>query len=363
MSFLTNIFTVPLSWLYGLGVYIRHQLFNHGILKSEEFDIPIISIGNITVGGTGKTPHAEFFVEMLSPHYNVAVLSRGYKRRTKGFVLAQVDMPSRIIGDEPKQIKHKYPDIPVAVCEKRSDGIKALRQAHPEVDLIILDDAFQHRYVEPWLSVLLIDYQRPIFDDYLLPHGRLRDLKSQLSRANFIFVTKCPKDVKPIDLRVMMRKLNLFPYQSLFFTRMKSQEPLPIFGEFNQEPLVSSQKAIAMSGLASSKGFVESVESSFDVVKVINFDDHHVYKRKDIKQLEKLLAELDPSTVIITTEKDAVKLAGGHSMPDDIKRRLFYIPITVEVVSMGEDGGEDEILRKTIPYVSENQKYSMLHPQ
>ncbi|MEG0656446.1 MAG: tetraacyldisaccharide 4'-kinase [Mucinivorans sp.] len=156
-----NILTAPLSWLYAAGVALRHAMFNIGLYKVEEFDIPIVVVGNITVGGTGKTPFTEYLVEQLSTDYHVAVLSRGYMRKTKGFVLASETSSFKNVGDEPKQIKLKFPSIPVAVCEKRVVGIKKLRELHPEVNLIILDDAFQHRHVEGWVNIVLMDYNCP----------------------------------------------------------------------------------------------------------------------------------------------------------------------------------------------------------
>ena len=174
MGILRNILTTPLSWIYGGIIGIRHALFNWKILKSQPFDIPIVCIGNITVGGTGKTPHTEYLIQVLSTRYNVAVLSRGYKRRSKGFQLAAVNSSFKRIGDESKQIKLKFPDIPVAVAEKRTEGIRRLRELHPEVNLIILDDGFQHRYVESWINIVLMDYNCPIWEDKLLDRKSTR---------------------------------------------------------------------------------------------------------------------------------------------------------------------------------------------
>lgn len=218
---LPPLISVPLSWLYGMVVHIRHKLFDLKILRSEEFDIPVVCIGNLTVGGTGKTPVAELLIERFSEHYRVGVLSRGYRRRTKGFVLSTLTSSARTIGDEPRQMKLKYPSVPVAVCEKRAEGIRLLRKAHPEIELIILDDAFQHRYVEPWVNILLMDYNNPVYRDRLLPWGRLRDTRNQIHRANFVLVTKCPDDLNPLDMRIVINSLGLFPYQSLYFTRMR----------------------------------------------------------------------------------------------------------------------------------------------
>ena len=226
---LPALIAAPLAWIYGLIINVRHKLFDLKILRSEEFDIPVVCVGNLTVGGTGKTPVTEFLIERLSGERRVAVLSRGYRRRTKGFVLSTPRSSVKSIGDEPKQMKMKYPDVPMAVCEKRAEGIRRLREIHPEIELVILDDAFQHRYVEPWVNILLMDYNRPVYR--LLPWGRLRDTRGQIDRANFVLVTKCPEDLNPLDMRIVRNSLGLYPYQSLYFSRMEQGEALPLFAE------------------------------------------------------------------------------------------------------------------------------------
>lgn len=197
----------PASWLYKMAVLFRHQLFDWGILHSEKFDIPVICIGNITVGGTGKTPMAEMVIAYMSQMHNVALLSRGYGRRTKGYREVKTDSHYRDVGDEPLQIKLKFPGTVVVVCEKRAEGIRRIRAEHPEVDLIIMDDGFQHRYVEPKINIVMIDATRPIQHDRMLPLGTLRDLPEELHRAHYFVVTKCPEKMAPIDRRIMRKVL------------------------------------------------------------------------------------------------------------------------------------------------------------
>ena len=275
---LPPLISVPLSWLYGMVVHIRHKLFDLKILRSEEFDIPVVCIGNLTVGGTGKTPVAELLIERFSEHYRVGVLSRGYRRRTKGFVLSTPTSSARTIGDEPRQMKLKYPSVPVAVCEKRAEGIRLLRKAHPEIELIILDDAFQHRYVEPWVNILLMDYNNPVYRDRLLPWGRLRDTRNQIHRANFVLVTKCPDDLNPLDMRIVINSLGLFPYQSLYFTRMRQGEITPLFADRAVGKVREGDPVIAMSGIANPVPLLENLRKRFDVVAELTFDDHHTYR-------------------------------------------------------------------------------------
>ena len=355
---LPPLISVPLSWLYGMVVHIRHKLFDLKILRSEEFDIPVVCIGNLTVGGTGKTPVAELLIERFSEHYRVGVLSRGYRRRTKGFVLSTPASSARTIGDEPRQMKLKYPSVPVAVCEKRAEGIRLLRKAHPEIELIILDDAFQHRYVEPWVNILLMDYNNPVYRDRLLPWGRLRDTRGQIDRANFVLVTKCPDDLNPLDMRIVINSLGLFPYQSLYFTRMRQGEITPLFADRVVGKVREGDPVIAMSGIANPVPLLESLRKRFDVVAELTFDDHHTYRLSDMRRLEALFAAY-PDAVVLTTEKDAVKLTNRKKVPEAVQQRLYYVPIHVSFVA----DSESEFLRQLELYVRTNQKYSLLHPE
>lgn len=227
-----NEWLLPLSWLYGIGVGIRNSLFDLGILKSRSFDVPVISVGNITVGGSGKTPHVEYLIELLRKHAKVAVLSRGYKRKSKGYVLSAPDTIMQDIGDEPYQMHKKYNDIYVAVDKDRCHGIERLTtdDETKDTDVILLDDAYQHRYVKPGINILLVDYHRLIIYDKLLPAGRLREPKEGKTRADIVIVTKCPKDLKPMSFRVLSRALNLFPYQQLYFTRLDYSDMRLLFG-------------------------------------------------------------------------------------------------------------------------------------
>lgn len=356
---LKAVFGAPLAFLYGIGVDIRNKFFDLDIIKGEEFDIPIVCVGNITVGGTGKTPVTEYLIEVLSPVYNVAVLSRGYKRNSKGFVLASARSSFRDIGDEPKQIKLKYPEIPVAVCKNRVEGIKKLREQHPEINLIILDDAFQYRYLEPWVNIVLMDYNNPIYRDHLLPWGRLRDRRSQLDRANIILVTKCPVDMTPLDTRLVKKYLSIYPYQSLFFTRMKQGGVTPLFPDLAREEVRLGSNIIVMSGIAEPSLLVSGLKKRYRIIHELFFRDHHAYTMKDMLRLLELLGNSPEDTVIITTEKDAVKLTNRKKIPAKILERLYYIPIKVVFA----DESERDFLNILAQYVKTNHKYSVLNPE
>lgn len=246
----------PVSWLYGAGVWIRNRLFDWGIYKEKSFDIPVISVGNITVGGTGKTPHTEYLIKLLKPNYKVAVLSRGYKRKSKGFVLAQPNTPVNIIGDEPFQMKQKFPDIYMAVDRDRCHGIEELCNGYtaPGTEVVILDDAFQHRYVKPGMNILLVDYHRPICEDALLPAGRMREPEKGKNRAHIVIITKCPKDITPMDVRVLRKQMGLYPYQQLYFTTLNYGKLYPITRQGKEYPIANIHKdahILLVTGIAS----------------------------------------------------------------------------------------------------------------
>lgn len=328
----------PVAMLYKAGVTFRHRLFDWGILKSERFDVPVICIGNITVGGTGKTPMAEMVLDYMSQFHRVALISRGYGRRTKGYLEVRADAHYRDVGDEPLQIKLKFPEVVVAVCEKRAEGIRRLLAEHPEIDLVVMDDGFQHRYVEPKINIVMIDATRPVQLDRMLPAGSLRDLPEQLHRAHYFIVTKCPERMAPIDRRILRKVLIQVAYQRVYFTRFESFMPQPLYGdEAPGEPLKYGQRVIALSGIGNPGPFLQTLRGQYDVVAEMTLDDHHVYKVRDMNALEALLAKY-PDAVIVTTEKDAVKMTNRAKVPQAVRRALYYQPINISFI---EDSATD----------------------
>lgn len=333
----------PMSWLYGAVTGVRNKMFDTGLLAQREFDIPLLVIGNLAVGGTGKTPHTEYFIEQLRNTYNIGVLSRGYNRRTKGFVLADDDSTAHLIGDEPLQIYRKFGHGPrpvmVAVCEDRCRGIDRMRELNPDLNLIILDDAFQHRYVKPGLSVVLTEYARPVYADSLLPHGRLREGLGSLHRADIVVVTKCPEDMRQLDYRLFAKNLELYPYQRLYFSKYEYCAPQPVFPL--DKPLITSlddlgtgNYIIALAGIAHPLSFVRHLRQSKAKVKGLIFSDHHNYTPDDIHTLvRKIKSTGNPAkTIVITTEKDAMRLRAIPDLPSGLKSRLYYIPIKVKII-------------------------------
>lgn len=355
-----NEWMLPLSWLYGLGVRLRNHLFELGILKSRSFDIPVISVGNITVGGSGKTPHVEYLIMLLKNNCKVAVLSRGYKRKSKGFVLADAKTRMTDIGDEPYQMKTKFPDVHVAVDKNRCHGIDMLTSGETtkDTDVILLDDAFQHRYVKPGINILLVDYHRLIIYDKLLPAGRLREPQSGKARADIVIVTKCPKDLKPMEYRVIIKAMNLYPYQQLFFTSLDYDDLYSVFGN-TKRPLDSIKRTdniLLLTGIASPKQLANDISEYTSNITQLNFPDHHQFTAKDIERINSTFSNMPSPKIIITTEKDTARLADMDGLSDDVRQSLYKLPIRVKFML----DQEDEFNNKIIGYVQKNSKNSIL---
>ena len=357
----------PLSWLYGLGVGFRNMLFEIGILKSHSYKVPVISVGNITVGGTGKTPHVEYLIDLLKDKTNVAMLSRGYKRKSHGFVLADKDTTMHDIGDEPFQIRQKFPNITVAVDKKRTRGIKKLinGEAGKDIDVIILDDAFQHRYVKPGINILLVDYHRLVIYDELMPSGRLREPIKSKDRADIVIITKCPKDLKPMEFRVITKAMSLYPYQQLFFSTHEYEAPRPVFPELEKPTGLAKLTGIAdltgknillLTGIASPKQMLLDLQQYTEHIKPLTFSDHHNFRQKDIQRINETFSSLPSPKLIITTEKDATRLATAEELSDEVKQNLYALPIHIQLLQDQEEAFNKHI----IGYVRKNSRNSIL---
>lgn len=330
---------LPFSFLYALIVWLRNRLFDVRLLPSKEFDVPVIVVGNITVGGTGKTPHVEYILKLLHNKKKTAVLSRGYKRTSKGFVVADFETNSKKIGDEPRQIKRKFPDVGVAVDAHRVNGITKLLKGAAGFDpeVIVLDDAYQHRYVKPGLSILLVDYNSPLEKDYILPYGRLRESVSEKKRANIVIVTKAPANLKPIDRRLITTEMGLFPYQSLFFSYLTYGEPQFVFPQPDMKGILNNGKknfdVLLVTGIANPIPLKEHLESLFNCVEHIRFADHHAFTGKDVKKIDRAFNAMDSDNkFIITTEKDAVRMCDNSEF-EGLSSVLYYVPIEVEFLN------------------------------
>lgn len=332
----------PLAQLYGLLTGAWHRLYDAGWRRSVAFDRFVIGVGNLTVGGTGKTPFVEYLVRRLSPHFAVAVLSRGYGRRTKGYRLAGPTDTADTLGDEPRQFYQKFGNaVPVAVGEERAVALPRLLVDHPETEVILLDDAFQHRAVRPQLNLLLTDFNRLFFTDEMLPLGRLREAPRGAVRADAVLVTKCPETLSETDRKKIESGVKKYVRSGVpvFFTAFRYGEPQPV----NDHPWPAEVRAALVTGLANPQPLEAHVRARFGLLAHRRFADHHAYTTAD---LEKLTAGFSPKTatdgvptVVLTSEKDAVKLRpllAAHPVPWPV----FYVPVEVQFL-FGEGAGFD----------------------
>jgi len=329
LRMLLLVFALP----YGLVIRFRNLLFNIGILKSHKFKVPVISVGNLAVGGTGKTPHIEYLISALAKDFKVAVLSRGYMRKTSGFHIASPDSTSREIGDEPAQVKRKFPEIIVAVDADRLRGINLLMEACPDIDVILLDDAFQHRYVDPGVSIMLSDYSKPFHKDFLLPAGRLREHRYNSRRADIILITRSPLDISAIDRRIMVEDIAIRSNQNLYFTSITYKEPYPLF-EDGAEPLCLSEimetkrNILLLTGIADPSQIYKYLSIYAEKIIHLSYSDHHYYSEKDLRKIVDEFNRMpEGKTCIITTEKDAERLKELQTIASLPKESTFVLPI------------------------------------
>ncbi len=353
MSSLCNLLLLPFAFLYGVVVRLRGWFFDHGCMASS-YPVPVVCVGNLAVGGTGKTPHTEYIIRLLRGSYRVAVLSRGYGRKTTGFLLADNQTTSREIGDEPYQMKRKFPDVVVAVDEDRREGISRLLQmpAEAQPEVILLDDAFQHRWVKPSLSIVLTDCHRLFYRDRLLPAGRLREPAGGVRRADMVVVTKCAEGMTPSERRAIEGEMHLLPHQRVFFSRMAYDEIKPVFPlharEISREDIrQKGSELIALAGIASPESFAREVRRMSDRVTPLVFPDHHAFGRGDIRRIGRVFESLSPeSRYIIVTEKDAARLVDNPHVPEGWKACMYSLPITT--VFFPDGGSFDEEIKNHI---------------
>ncbi len=348
----------PPALIYGLIAAIRNYLYNSGILASTEFRIPVICTGNITVGGTGKTPHAEYLAGLLRKEFRIAVLSRGYKRRSSGFQIASPGSGACDIGDEPLQIALKFPDILVAVDNDRVNGVKNLLKNYPDIDAIILDDGFQHRKINPGFSILLSDYNQPMQEDFMLPYGNLRESIKNIQRADMVVITKVPPDISREEMQKTAGDLNKTCRKKVFFTSLSYEAPIKLFENSTGEKPETDENsaetgAVVITGIASPDTFVSFVRKRYSKTIHLNFPDHHYFTGKDIRKIVAAYESLNtPRRRVVTTEKDSVRLRELAGIPDHIKETIYYIPVRISFPA-GEKNEFDNII---IDYVRKNKR-------
>ena len=336
---------------YYFALKIRNAYYRN---RGYESEVPSVCLGNITVGGTGKTPHTEMILDILQQsdewgNRNIAVLSRGYKRRSRGFQQVCFNGPASEYGDEPLQMKRNFPAVTVAVDKDRVEGCNIL--AHPETlqtkkyegkvkfpdfsaaDIIVLDDAFQYRRLKPDVNIVLVDYSRPIDEDMLLPFGNLRDLKERITEADIVLVTKCPRNMEPQEKKSWVDRLGV-PEGKVFFTYIKYSDIMPMYDSTDRH-YVYSKKALMFTGIARDTAMQLYLRDNIKILRKFSFGDHHKYTKRDFHTLLACVRE-DPAAAIITTEKDAMRVYDFKGVPEMLKERMFYLPIQVDFLEFGD---------------------------
>jgi tetraacyldisaccharide 4'-kinase len=327
---LAKILLAPFSFLYGMGVSLRDFFYRMELLKGIEFNIPVISVGNLSIGGAGKTPHIEYLVRLLKDYLNVATLSRGYKRKSKGFKFVEVSNSAEQVGDEPLQFKRKFPDILVSVSESRAFGIPEIIKYNPETQVVLLDDAFQHRSVKPGLNILLTEFHYPFTKDYLLPSGRLREWRSAYERADLIIVSKCPEDITKEEKANFIKDIKPFPNQKLFFSYYHYWQPYYILNPNYVTNLQSDWDVMLICAIARMEYLEDYLESKVNSVHSLAYEDHHFFTDFDVRHLKKSFDDMpSKKKLIITTEKDAMRLEMHKSFLIEHQLPVFVLPVEV----------------------------------
>ena len=330
-STLIKVLLLPASMLYATGVWLRNFFYDSDLLRQSKFSVPVISVGNLTVGGAGKTPHIEYLIRLLRPYIQVATLSRGYMRKSKGFRMVQVQDTAETAGDEPLQYARKYRDVAVAVAESRAIGIPELMAKRPGTQVILLDDAYQHRSVLPSLNILLTSYEKPFYEDTLLPVGRLREFAGAYERADVIIVTKCPDQLSEDQKAHIQSKIALKDHQKLFFTRYKYLSPYYMLNPRYRIELQPTLNVLLISAIANTSYLEAYLAKKVAHVESMAYEDHRIFSTEDINYMNAQFEKL-PSrqTIILTTEKDAIRLEAHRNQIAQWKWPIFVLPVEVQ---------------------------------
>ena len=326
---------LPFSLIYGFFLWGRRFLYNHNILKSYNPELPTIAIGNLCMGGAGKTPHTEYLIKLLFPEWRIATLSRGYGRKTKGYLLANENEKTipdvSMIGDEPLQYYYKFPGIKVAVAEKRKEGIIKLMEKDPSLQIILLDDAYQHIQVNAGLKILLTEYEKPYFNDFPIPSGNLREFSSAAAEADIIIITKTPENITGKEQIAFNEKIEILPEQKLFYTTYIYGNPQPQTEPAKKITFGPETNIILVTGIAHPKPLYDKLKQQHNKVSHLKFSDHHVYNKKDIKIIKRKFSdELKSKNVVFTTEKDMMRLRTGTLKDAICSLPVFTIPVEVK---------------------------------
>jgi tetraacyldisaccharide 4'-kinase len=329
-NLLVKLLLAPFSLLYGMGISLRNFFYRKGLLKGMVFNLPVISVGNLSIGGTGKTPHIEYLIRLLKDYIKIATLSRGYQRKTKGYLEVRPNFTAEQSGDEPLQFARKFRDVLVTVGEDRSYAIPKIVQNHPDTQLILLDDAFQHLSVKPGLNIMLTDYNRLFTRDFLLPSGRLREWRSSYERADVIIVSKCPPNLNTKQKEELVAEVRPLPHQKIFFTYYDYGHPYYMFNPAQVIPLQEDWDVLVICAIAGTEYLLDYVNSKVNSVKVLEFEDHHYFTKYDLGKLKQAFDNLDSKKkVILTTEKDAMRLELHKDYLLEEKLPILNLPVEV----------------------------------
>ena len=340
-----KILLLPLAILYGIGVAIRNGFYAVGLLRGVSFSIPVISIGNLTVGGTGKTPHTEYLMRLLHEYLPIAVVSRGYKRETMGYLEVNPAHDASQVGDEPLQYKRKFPHIPVAVAESRSFAIPQLLRNHPPTRVILLDDGFQHLEVQPGLNILLTEYNRLYIHDWLLPVGRLREWRGGARRADMIIVTKCPDTLSQEEMNTITTAVRKREDQQIFFSRYRYGNPYRMYRPIERIALRPELDILLVVAIAGTEYLMEYVSGLTENIRLLSYQDHHPFAESDIEEIEKHYRLMDESRerIILTTEKDAMRLDHHRELLMRLNLPIFILPVAVQFIGDRPDAFDEAI--------------------
>lgn len=334
----------PLTFLYAIGLILRNLLYDLRILRSVAYDVPIIVVGNLSVGGTGKTPHVEFLIQLLRPYLNVATLSRGYKRKSKGYIPVAPNMSVKEVGDEPLQFKRKFRDVFVTVAENRAFAIPKLMMNAPDTQVVLMDDGFQHRALTPNYSVLLSSYNNLFTEDFLLPSGLLREWRSGYKRANSIIVTKTPDDLTREQADKIIEQINPLPNQKVYFSYYKYGTPYYFFNGNQVIDLDDTFDVILIAAIANNDYLATYLDKTVNFARILDYQDHHLFTKNDIANLAKQFQGLNSKRkIILTTEKDAVRLEQHREYIIENQLPIFILPIEVDFRFGERKGFENEI--------------------
>ena len=344
----------PISFLFGIVIFIRNKCFDINILKSTSFKLPIISIGNLSVGGNGKTPHTEYLIRLLNQ--NTTTLSRGYKRKTKGYVLASETSTSFDIGDEPLQLYQKFKDIAVAVCENRVEGVNKILKSKPNTKTILLDDAFQHRAIKPGFSILVTDFNNLFINDYLMPSGRLREWRCGYKRADVIIVSKTPQNTPKNTLTKISNEIRPTKNQSLYFSTIKYSKLTP-FNQPEQAKIntdLTQTDVLLFTGIANPTPLYSYIKKTYQSVNYLKFSDHHNFNKTDIEKIKNCYNKINSNNkIIITTEKDIMRLSLPEILESIQDLPIYYIPIEIDFISNDDKVSFD---KQILDYVNSNTR-------